>query len=395
MKKKKINVLFVVGGYPTSDNLSHGVFNKRAAEGLSEYVNLTVLHYRIYKPGRKIFEKSQENGFLKYTLCVPFIPINQKKLFSINNLIFGLFTKLYASFLFSQAQIVHTGDGVLSVFISKLKRKHTFKLIAQFIGGDINQDLDGLEKSLWVNNWFKSLDGVTFNSKALNKKFDELFGIHKNTKVIYRGIDLELFKPLKQKDSGLRFYFLGGLPDYTTFTHGRNTKGGINLMNAWKQLDNNEEFNKINIHLSFAGPDSDIKMVHEWRESLRFPEKVSLIGKVSHNEIVKFHQNHNVLIVPSLEEGLPNVSVEASAVGNCIIATKAGGIPEVIEDRFNGLLCDDFTPDSLFLNMLEVITDDAIVGALGKRAREVVEIKFNSLNFSKQYFEFYKHIVYS
>lgn len=393
MYNNKLNVLFVVGGYPTLDNLSHGVFNKRAAEGISQFVSLTVLHFRIYKPGRKVFTKSEDEGFVKYTLCVPFIPIYQKKLFSINNLIFYVYSRLYASNLFKNAQIVHTGDGVLSVFISKLKCKYNFRLIAQFIGGDINQDLDGLQKSSWVKNWLKNLDGVAFNSKALKSKFDFLFGSHKNNKIIYRGINLELFKPSDSKVLGLRFYYLGGLPNYTTFTHGRNTKGGLNLMKAWELIDSNTEYDSKNIHLSFAGPDSDIEIARKWKNSLRLPKRVSLVGKLSHTEIISFHNNNNILLIPSLEEGLPNVSLEASAVGNCIIATKAGGITEVLENEINGLVCEDYTVDSLFNEMKKVINNFNTLGSYGSRAREVAEEKFNSSNFAQQYFEFYQKTI--
>jgi glycosyltransferase involved in cell wall biosynthesis len=393
MKEKKLNVLFVVGGYPTPDDLSHGVFNKRAAESLSEFVNLTVLHYRIFKLDRKFFEKSQESSFVKYTLCVPFIPVFQKKLFLLNNLIFLFFTKIYASNLFRTTSIVHTGDGVLSVFISKLKKKYNFKLIAQFIGGDINQDLDGYEKSFWVEKWLNNLDGVTYNSNALKQRFDALFGSHSNNRVIYRGINLEVFRPVEKKANDFRFYFLGGLPNYTTFKHGRNTKGGIHLMKAWQMIDSNSDFDQVYMHLSFAGPDSDIDLTHQWKNSLRFPERVSLIGKLSHNEILAFHQNNTILLLPSLEEGLPNVSVEASAVGNCIIATKAGGIPEVIENEINGLLCEGYTADSLYDVIIRILNNKSLVQKYGLRAREKVECNFNSSNFSKHYFEFYNKIL--
>lgn len=46
----------------------------------------------------------------------------------------------------------------------------------------------------------------------------------------------------------------------------------------------------------------------------------------------------NVVVVPSLWEGLPIALLESMALGRTVVATNVGGVPEVIEDQGNGLL---------------------------------------------------------
>jgi colanic acid/amylovoran biosynthesis glycosyltransferase len=55
----------------------------------------------------------------------------------------------------------------------------------------------------------------------------------------------------------------------------------------------------------------------------------------------------SVLLMPSLEEGIPNVVVEAMAIGLPVISTNCGGVPELIEDKVNGWLVPIRDPAAL------------------------------------------------
>jgi len=386
----KLKVVYLAGGYPTPDNPSHGIFNQRAANAIKDYVDLTVIQYRIYKPGRKFYEEVKEEGFKRIILCVPFSPVLESKLYYFNNRIFYYFSIRYLNSIFKNADIVHASDGNLGIFASWLKKKYSFKLLTQFIGGDLNQDLVRFYKKRWMLNWKDTLDAVSFNSSALKNRFNELFGEHSTAKIIYRGVDTNVFSPAKTTIENIVFYFLGGLPDYSTFTHGRNTKGGLNLMKAWTKLDAEVKGNKI--RLLFAGPDSDIAMVKEWRSSLQEPERVEILGKIDPAAIPDFHRSGNVALIPSLEEGLPNAGMEAASTGNLIIANAVGGIPEIISNDVNGILCETNDEDGLYNKMKWVINNPEKIEMIGKKAAEMIAMNFSSKDFGKKYFEFYKEV---
>ena len=391
MNNLKLNVVYLAGGFPTPDNPSHGIFNSRAANAIKQHVNLTVIQYRIYKPGRKLHEEIKEDGFTRIILCVPYSPVWENKLYYINNRLFYLFTRIYAGSIFGSADIVHASDGNLGVFAAWLKKKYSFKLLVQFIGGDLNQDLVQFYSKRWMRGWKDKLDAVSFNSLALEKRFNELFAPHTLGKVIYRGVDTAVFYPAKNKVDGLVFYFLGGLPDYSTFTHGRNTKGGLNLMQAWTKLD--AEINDDNIKLYFAGPDSDISLVNEWRLGLQKPARFEIKGKLDPAAIPDFHRSGNIALVPSLEEGMPNVAMEAAATGNLIIANPVGGVPEIIANKINGILCETNDADGLYRQMRWIIDNPGQVESIGKTAADMIERNFSSRDFGKKYFQYYKDIL--
>lgn len=391
MSNKQLNIVYLAGGYPTADNTSHGIFNQRAANAIKDHVNLTVIHYRSYKPGRKFFEKIQENGFTRIILCVPYSPVAENKLAWINNRMFYLFTKLYTAKILQHTDLVHASDGNLSVFAAWLKKKYNFRLIAQFIGGDLNQDLPQYSAKSWMKTWKQNLDAVSFNSKALQHRFDELYGAHSFSKVIYRGVDTAVFFPSEKSNGQLVFYFLGGLPDYSTFTHGRNTKGGMNLMEAWKKID--AEIPGDGIKLLFAGPDADIAITTTWRSSLKEPGRVEISGKIDPSAIAEFHRSGNVALVPSLEEGLPNVAMEAAATGNLVIANAVGGVPEIIQDGINGIICKTNDADGLYEKLKWAIENPIQAKAIGKQAAENMKEHFSSREFGKKYADYYNSIV--
>ena len=391
MNNLKLNVVYLASGYPTADNPSHGIFNQRAANAIKEHVNLTVIQYRIYKPGRKFFEKISEDGFTRLIICVPYIPIWEKKMYYINNRLFYFFTRSFAAAVFSSADMVHAGDGNLGVFAAWLKKKYHFRLLVQFIGGDLNQDLVKYYKKDWMQAWTENIDGVSFNSYALQQRFHELFHFHQEEKVIYRGVDTGTFFPSEDEHGTVVFYFLGGLPDYTTFKHGRNTKGGMNLMQAWSKLDAEVKGNRIK--LVFAGPDSEIPMVKEWRRQLNEPGRVELPGKITPDHIPDFHRKGNIALVPSLEEGLPNVAMEAAATGNLVIANPVGGIPEFISHKENGLLCSTNDAEGLYEQMKWALENREEASGIAKKASAMVAAGFSSKDFGKKYVEFYKQIL--
>lgn len=81
----------------------------------------------------------------------------------------------------------------------------------------------------------------------------------------------------------------------------------------------------------------------------------------------------DVLVLPSVTEGLPLVILEAMAAGCPVVATKVGGIPEVVNDGVNGLLVEPQNPEQLATAITELINDDIKAAQLGKRGRKIVQ----------------------
>ncbi len=78
-----------------------------------------------------------------------------------------------------------------------------------------------------------------------------------------------------------------------------------------------------------------------------FGAHVRLVGRKSPAEVARFMQAADVLCVPSKQEGVPNVLLEAFACGLRAVATRVGGIPEVLDKDFLGRLVPSADVDAL------------------------------------------------
>jgi glycosyltransferase involved in cell wall biosynthesis len=86
----------------------------------------------------------------------------------------------------------------------------------------------------------------------------------------------------------------------------------------------------------------------------------------------------SVVLVPSLSEGLPLVVLEALATGTPVVATRVGGIPEIIRDGESGLLVPPRDPAALTAALARILMDRPLAARLGAAGRQVVRERFDA-----------------
>ncbi|MBC7266803.1 MAG: glycosyltransferase family 4 protein [Coriobacteriia bacterium] len=82
-------------------------------------------------------------------------------------------------------------------------------------------------------------------------------------------------------------------------------------------------------------------------------------------------------VLPSLYEGLPYAISEAMAAGRAVIATRVGGIPEMLEDGRSGLLVDPGSPEPLWRAIRLLATSPNLCSSLAQQAKRVAQERFN------------------
>lgn len=101
----------------------------------------------------------------------------------------------------------------------------------------------------------------------------------------------------------------------------------------------------------------------------------------------------DVLVVTSLSEGLPLSIIEAMAVGVPVVASRVGGVPEVIESGRNGFLCSVGRPEEFVDRVLELVWNPDMRSTLVFRARVVVERRFSLLKHLASMAQVYGEVV--
>jgi len=127
----------------------------------------------------------------------------------------------------------------------------------------------------------------------------------------------------------------------------------------------------------------------------RAPGRVVLPGFIPPGDMPRTYLLGDVFVGPSqIEEGLGLVFLEAAAAGLPIIATRRGGIPEVVRDGFNGLLlrqADD--PGELAAKIIALLGDPPLRQRLGRQGREWVTAEFSWARIARTLEEFYGEVL--
>jgi glycosyltransferase involved in cell wall biosynthesis len=103
-------------------------------------------------------------------------------------------------------------------------------------------------------------------------------------------------------------------------------------------------------------------------------EQISLVGYQS--DTARFYSACDVVVIPSLREGMPNVALEAMSHGRAVVATNVGGIPEVVLDGETGILVDSENSSALAGALLQLVGDPAMTQRLGLAGRTRAESGF-------------------
>lgn len=91
----------------------------------------------------------------------------------------------------------------------------------------------------------------------------------------------------------------------------------------------------------------------------------------------KFLERIDIFVISSKREGLPVSLLEAMAHGLPVVATRVGGIPEVIEDGKEGRLCEPENPDELAETIISLVEDRNLRLSVSRSARKKIEQNFS------------------
>ena len=115
---------------------------------------------------------------------------------------------------------------------------------------------------------------------------------------------------------------------------------------------------------------------------------VLLPGPMSQSQLFEEYRKASAFCLPCrvLEngdrDGIPNVLMEAMAVGVPVVSTPISGIPELIHDGVNGLLVPSEDPGALAEAFLRLTRDKHLAADLSRNAQETIESRFNGDKFA-------------
>lgn len=187
---------------------------------------------------------------------------------------------------------------------------------------------------------------------ALTREIAEsMSGLNKNIFVIPNGVDINRYRPKQKNKTSNKLLFVGRVTPQ---------KGLEYLINAMMLVKREIE----DVELNIVGPVVD----QFWRRDGRYyhlllnlvkkfnlGSSVSFTGPVSEEEKIKYYQNSDLFILPSLREGLALVLLEAIACGLPVISTDVSGSKDIVTK--NGIIVPKKDPKALAEAIIYVMRD--------------------------------------
>lgn len=135
-------------------------------------------------------------------------------------------------------------------------------------------------------------------------------------------------------------------------------------------------------HILIGGDGPQREALMRLAAELGVSDHVHLPGLIARERVPNFLAIGDLFILPSIRDaagnmdGLPNVLMEALALGKPVVASNLGGVPLVVKDGENGLLCAPGDASALAEAIVPLLSDPVRRSRLGRAARAAVEQEF-------------------
>jgi N-acetyl-alpha-D-glucosaminyl L-malate synthase BshA len=256
-------------------------------------------------------------------------------------------------------------------------------------GTDIT--LVGLDRSyLPITRYsIQESDGVTSISNYLKKETLEHFGVTRDIEVIENFVNCDVYAPIKDGAERAAARKRLAAPDEAIFMHLSNfrpVKRVVDVVRIFAQV-----VREMPAQLVLVGDGPD-RSAAEWTaRNLGIQAKVHFMGKLERvNELLPLA---DLLLMPSELESFGLAALEAMACKVPSIATRVGGVPELIDDGVTGLLYPVGDIDGMSAGALSLLRDRDRLNAMREAGRKTARTRFCSTLVVPHYVRYYESVL--
>jgi len=141
----------------------------------------------------------------------------------------------------------------------------------------------------------------------------------------------------------------------------------------------------------YLAGDGDLEKVARLCREKKIEKNVFILGWLDRSKLMEALKNASIFLLPSYNEGLPVAMIEAMASGLPVISTRAGGIPEAIEEGVNGFLVDPGCKQELTDSIIKLLRDRKLREIMGRNNIKKVLANFRLGDISDR---IYKEYIY-
>jgi N-acetyl-alpha-D-glucosaminyl L-malate synthase BshA len=260
-----------------------------------------------------------------------------------------------------------------------------FKMVTTLHGTDIT--LVGRAPSFYPVAKFaiERSDAVTTVSSWLRCETIREFGVRREIEVIPNFVDESTFR--RRPDCPLHSYFAPN--GEKLLLHASNFRPVKRLPDVIHVFAKVRAQMPAKLLLIGDGPERD--NASQLARTLKVQDDIFFLGK--QERIEKFFACSDLMLFPSQYESFGLAALEAMAAENVVIASRGGGLPELIEHGVDGFLADVGDVETMAALAVEILRDDTRRKEMGKRARQKTIDKYEPAAIVPMYEQLYEKVL--
>ncbi len=266
-----------------------------------------------------------------------------------------------------------------------LAKRRRLPFVTTLHGTDIT--LVGLDRSYLPITKFsiEESDAVSAISRDLREKTLSAFEIERPIDVIYNFVNCDLYR--REAAAGARAQY--AREDERALVHLSNFRPVKRVLDVIEIFDRVRKAMPAKLVLIGDGPDRSSAEYLVRRKKIA--DKVYFLGKKDHvHELLGIA---DLMLMPSEMESFGLAALEGMACEVPAVATAVGGVPELIEDGVTGFLAPVGDVGTMAACAVEILSDEARLREMGRRARADAQARFCASHIVPQYEALYERVL--
>jgi len=261
----------------------------------------------------------------------------------------------------------------------QLLRPRQLGVVTTLHGTDIT--VVGIEPAYFRITQFsiQSSDRITAVSRFLKDRAEASFGITRPIEVIYNFVDPKVFAPRPR--AGLRL----ATPRVKVLMHASNFRPVKNIPTVIQVFA--EVRKRLAAKLVMVGDGPEKPAAELLTRELGLERDVLFLGNQDYME--ELLPQADVFLLPSSSESFGLVALEAMSAEVPVVASNAGGLPELVEHGVSGYLHDPTHLAGFVASVLKLLTNEPLRRTFGRRARRRARDQFSTDEMVERYIRVY------
>jgi glycosyltransferase involved in cell wall biosynthesis len=134
------------------------------------------------------------------------------------------------------------------------------------------------------------------------------------------------------------------------------------------------------------------RQVHRYVREQGLEPCVEFAGLLGRDALLAQYARCSVVALASVEENAPMALIEGMATSHPVVATRVGGVPEVVHDGETGFLVPPRDPAAMAARLCELLTSPQLCATMGRQARREAAERFGLARISQAYYTLYQRI---